>query len=206
MALSHHRQQRAEHRPAETLRRFEDRTDSFIRHARLAVAAGPLEWLEILELHRLVLLTVQTQKRLSLLHRVVHIGADRVDPAAETVGPREGGPPREDAPALRTRAGADQYASGLAGKEVINSEVEIVMPLGEQIDASAEAARIKKDIGKAEKEIGGLEKKLGNADFLARAPEEVVAEQRARLAEEKVRLQRMTDALATLEKAGKKGA
>ncbi|MDX2087669.1 MAG: class I tRNA ligase family protein [Kofleriaceae bacterium] len=93
---------------------------------------------------------------------------------------------------------------GLAGKEVINSEVEIVMPLGAEIDASAESARIKKDIAKAEKEIGGLEKKLANADFLARAPEDVVAEQRARLSEEKVRLQRLTDALATLEKAGTK--
>ncbi|MBL9015668.1 MAG: valine--tRNA ligase [Myxococcales bacterium] len=84
-----------------------------------------------------------------------------------------------------------------AGKEVINSEVEIVMPLG-QIDAVAEQARIKKDIGKADKEIAGLEKKLGNADFLARAPEDVVAEQRARLEEEKARKHRLEDALATL--------
>jgi len=88
--------------------------------------------------------------------------------------------------------------AGLAGKEVISSDVEIVMPLGDQIDPAAEAARVKKDIAKAEKEIGGLEKKLGNADFLARAPEDVVAEQRARLTEEKARLQRLSDALATL--------
>jgi len=44
-------------------------------------------------------------------------------------------------------------------------------------------------------------KKLGNANFLARAPEEVVAEQRARLAEEQARKQRLTDALATLARA-----
>jgi len=103
----------------------------------------------------------------------------------------------------RDEAGSDEIA-GVAGKEVINSEVEIVMPLGEQIDVVAEKARIAKDITKAEKEIGGLEKKLGNADFLARAPEDVVAEQRARLAEEQSRKQRLADALATLDRAAAK--
>jgi valyl-tRNA synthetase len=87
----------------------------------------------------------------------------------------------------------------VSGKEVISSEVEIVMPLGDNIDPTAEAARIKKDIGKAEKEIAGLEKKLGNADFLARAPEDVVEEQKTRLSEEKARLQRLVDALAVLD-------
>jgi valyl-tRNA synthetase len=94
--------------------------------------------------------------------------------------------------------------AGVMGKEVISSEAEIVMPLGASIDPETEIARIKKDIGKAEKEIGGLEKKLGNADFLARAPEDVVAEQRARLEEEKARLHRLTDALAVLESMKKK--
>ena len=96
--------------------------------------------------------------------------------------------------------GADAI-EGVAGKEVITSDVELVMPLGAMIDVVAEKKRIEKDIGKADKEIGGLEKKLGNADFLARAPEEVVAEQRARLAEEQTRKQRLTDALATLARA-----
>ncbi|MBA3462724.1 MAG: valine--tRNA ligase [Deltaproteobacteria bacterium] len=102
---------------------------------------------------------------------------------------------------VRAESGPDEL-TGVAGKEVINSEVEIVMPLG-QMDFVAEKARIVKDIGKADKEIGGLEKKLGNADFLARAPEDVVAEQRARLAEEQSRKQRLQDAYAILEKASK---
>jgi valyl-tRNA synthetase len=90
---------------------------------------------------------------------------------------------------------------GLVGKEVLNSEVEILMPLPKDIDAKAEVARITKDIAKADKEIGGLEKKLANADFLARAPEDVVAEQRARLVEEQARKHRLEDAIATLAKA-----
>ena len=53
-------------------------------------------------------------------------------------------------------------------------------------------------IEKAQKEIGAIEKKLGNADFLARAPEDVIGEQKTRLADEQARKQRLEDALALL--------
>jgi valyl-tRNA synthetase len=85
-----------------------------------------------------------------------------------------------------------------AAKAVVGADVEIVMPLGGLIDVAAEKTRIAKEIGKADKEITTIERKLGNADFLARAPEDVVAEQRLRLAEEQSRRQRLRDALATL--------
>jgi len=85
-----------------------------------------------------------------------------------------------------------------AAKAVVTGEVEVVMPLGGLIDVAAEKTRIARDIGKAEKEISVLERKLGNAEFLARAPEDVVAEQRARLAEEQSRRNRLAEALATL--------
>ncbi|HEX7841901.1 MAG TPA: valine--tRNA ligase, partial [Kofleriaceae bacterium] len=98
----------------------------------------------------------------------------------------------------------DTAAAAPAGsaKAVVGGDVEIVMPLGGLIDVAAEKTRIAKDIGKAEKEIAVLEKKLGNSDFVARAPEDVVAEQRERLAEEKSRRQRLADALATLSAQG----
>jgi valyl-tRNA synthetase len=85
-----------------------------------------------------------------------------------------------------------------AAKAVVGGGVEIVMPLGGLIDVAAEKTRIAKDIAKADKEITTLERKLGNADFLARAPEDVVAEQRLRLADEQARRQRLNDALETL--------
>jgi valyl-tRNA synthetase len=88
-----------------------------------------------------------------------------------------------------------------AAKAVIGADIEIVMPLGGLIDPVAEKSRITKDIAKADKEINALERKLGNADFLAKAPEDVIAEQRARLAEEKSRRQRLIEALATLNNA-----
>jgi valyl-tRNA synthetase len=85
-----------------------------------------------------------------------------------------------------------------AAKAVVRSDLEVVMPLGGLIDAKAEAARIKKDLAKADKEIATIEKKLENPDFIAKAKEGVVDEQRARLAEEQTRRQRLVDALETL--------
>jgi valyl-tRNA synthetase len=93
-----------------------------------------------------------------------------------------------------------------AAKAVVGADVEIVMPLGGLIDVAAEKARIAKDIGKADKEIATLERKLGNADFLAKAPEDVVAEQKTRLADERSRRQRLVDALATLSATRAAGA
>jgi valyl-tRNA synthetase len=86
-----------------------------------------------------------------------------------------------------------------AAKAVVGADIEVVMPLGGLIDPATEKTRIEKDIAKAQKEIGGLEKKLGNPDFVSRAPEEVVAEIRQRLDDEKARLQRLLDAITTLE-------
>jgi valyl-tRNA synthetase len=89
-----------------------------------------------------------------------------------------------------------------AAKAIVGADVEIVMPLGGLIDVAAEKARITKEIGAAEKEIATLDKKLGNADFRARAPEDVVAEQERRLAEESERVRRLKDALDTLAASG----
>jgi valyl-tRNA synthetase len=85
-----------------------------------------------------------------------------------------------------------------AAKAVIGADVQVLMPLGGHIDVPAETARIKKEIQKCEKEIAALEKKLANADFISRAPEEVVAEIRQRLADEKQRMKVLVEALETL--------
>jgi valyl-tRNA synthetase len=85
-----------------------------------------------------------------------------------------------------------------SAKAVIGSDVELIMPLAGLVDIAAEKTRIAKEIGKTERDIAGLEKKLDNPDFLARAPEEVVAEQRARLIDENARKARLIDALAQL--------
>jgi valyl-tRNA synthetase len=85
-----------------------------------------------------------------------------------------------------------------SAKAVIGADVEVVMALAGLVDIESEKARIGKEIGKADKDIAGLEMKLENQYFLARAPEDVVAEQRARLSDEQARRTRLVDALAAL--------
>jgi valyl-tRNA synthetase len=48
------------------------------------------------------------------------------------------------------------------------------------IDVDAELARLDKELKKAEKELDGVRRKLGNADFVARAPAEIIEKERAK--------------------------
>ena len=57
------------------------------------------------------------------------------------------------------------------------------LPVAEFIDLAAERARLTKEIAALAADIDRTAKKLDNADFVARAPEEVVEENRERLAE-----------------------
>ena len=63
---------------------------------------------------------------------------------------------------------------------VIRGEV-VALPLEGIIDIPAERQRLNKEIEKIDSEAVKIENKLANADFMARAPEEVVDEQRERL-------------------------
>ena len=69
------------------------------------------------------------------------------------------------------------------------------LPLEGVIDFAAEAARLKKESGALEKETRQLSGKLSNQKFLANAPEEVVAENRERLAAAESKLSRLRAAL-----------
>ena len=86
-----------------------------------------------------------------------------------------------------------------SAKALVGADIEIIMPLGGLIDPAAEKARITKEIGRVEKDIAGLEKKLSNVDFLARAPEEVVVEQKARLTDEHALRTRLQEAMTILQ-------
>jgi len=77
-------------------------------------------------------------------------------------------------------------------------EATAAIPLAGVIDLAAERARLEKEVGKLDKEASKLERKLENADFLAKAPEEVVEENRERLADMSDRKARLSGALARL--------
>ena len=72
------------------------------------------------------------------------------------------------------------------------------LPIADVVDLGAEKARLSREIGKIAEEIEKIDRKLGNPDFLARAKEEVVEEQRERREEAEARRARLTDALERL--------
>ncbi|CAA9330724.1 MAG: Valyl-tRNA synthetase, partial [uncultured Microvirga sp.] len=75
------------------------------------------------------------------------------------------------------------------------------LPLEGIVDLAAEETRLRKEAQKIEADVAKIAAKLGNADFLARAPEEVVEEQRERRAEALERRRKILEALARLEGA-----
>ena len=78
----------------------------------------------------------------------------------------------------------------------------LALPVAEFIDLAAERARLTKEIASLASDIERTAKKLGNADFVARAPEEVVEENRERLAEAEDTKAKLEGALARLSQAG----
>ena len=66
------------------------------------------------------------------------------------------------------------------------------------IDVAAERARLGKEVGSLAADIDRTAKKLANADFVARAPEEVVEENRERLADAEAAKAKLEAALARL--------
>jgi valyl-tRNA synthetase len=84
---------------------------------------------------------------------------------------------------------------------LIRGEVA-ALPLEGVIDLDAERARLAKEIQKLDVDVGKIDAKLGNADFIKRAPEEVVEEQRERRDEALARKAKMEEALGRLRDAG----
>ena len=78
--------------------------------------------------------------------------------------------------------------------QTVLDEATLALPLADVIDLDAERARLSKEIDKLAKEITGYDRKLANESFLAKAPEDVVAEQHERRSDAQ-------DAKAKLESA-----
>ena len=82
--------------------------------------------------------------------------------------------------------------------QAVLDEATLVLPLAGVIDLAAERARLGKERAKAAAEADKLDRKLANADFVSRAPEEVVEDNRERLAASRAEVARLAAALERL--------
>jgi valyl-tRNA synthetase len=83
---------------------------------------------------------------------------------------------------------------------VIRGETVALDPAG-VIDLAAERARLAKEMAKCDADIARVDQKLGNADFLKRAPEEIVEGEREKREEAETRKAKIAEALERLKGA-----
>jgi valyl-tRNA synthetase len=79
--------------------------------------------------------------------------------------------------------------------------ITVLVPLSGLVDMGKEKERLARELTKAEKDLATLAKKLSNADFLARAPAEVVAKDKERSAELVAAVTKLKDALTQISVA-----
>jgi valyl-tRNA synthetase len=83
---------------------------------------------------------------------------------------------------------------------VVRGEV-VALPLVGVIDFAAEEARLNKELARAKSDIARVDAKLANADFMRRAPEDVVEGEREKREEADDRRRKLEEALARLRGA-----
>ena len=89
-------------------------------------------------------------------------------------------------------------APGTGSAQIVVDEATVILPLADVIDLDAERKRLSRDVAKQDGDIAKLAKKLSNEGFLAKAPAEVVAENRERLADLEATRDRLKEALARI--------
>ncbi|MBI1196003.1 MAG: valine--tRNA ligase [Gammaproteobacteria bacterium] len=94
---------------------------------------------------------------------------------------------------LEASEAAPEAATAMVG------EMRLLIPLAGLIDKDAEIARLTKEIERISKGMEGSEKKLANANYVDRAPADVVAKERERLAEMRTTRQGLEEQLAKIE-------
>lgn len=87
---------------------------------------------------------------------------------------------------------SDQMAKAVAGKTAI------LIPLAGMVDFAKERERLEKEIASVEKFVTQLSAKLGNAEFVARAPEAVITQEKQKLADAEARLETLRRELVSV--------
>jgi len=92
-------------------------------------------------------------------------------------------------------------ALGQVGGSVRSTaQFDVRIAYSDTVDATAEKARLKKEIEGLEKAIASKERQLGDETFRSRAPEKIIKGLEATLTGQRIELQKLKDRLAQLEK------
>ena len=83
---------------------------------------------------------------------------------------------------------------------VVTADAKLYIPLAQLIDVEKELARIAKEKENCLRQIAMFEGKLSNEQFVARAPEKVVADQREKLEKNRALLRQLEESEARLKK------
>ncbi|GHD28103.1 valine--tRNA ligase [Parahalioglobus pacificus] len=103
------------------------------------------------------------------------------------------------APALRKLAKLESITwlenteSAPVSATALVGNLEILVPMAGLIDKDAELARLGKEIEKLGKDLSRIEGKLSNASFVDKAPAEVVAKEREKLAEQQAAMEKLRE-------------
>ena len=79
-------------------------------------------------------------------------------------------------------------------------DAEVSLPVGDLLDIPAEIARLTQEAAAIEKNVAASQARLDKPDFVARAPQEVVEKERARVAEGQAQLARLKENLESLSR------
>jgi valyl-tRNA synthetase len=85
---------------------------------------------------------------------------------------------------------------------IVHDEAVAALSVAGVIDLAAESARLRKEIARCEADILAIDRKLSNAQFVAKAPPEVVEEQHERRATAQAARLKFAESLSRLEGAG----
>jgi valyl-tRNA synthetase len=92
----------------------------------------------------------------------------------------------------------DAAPAGAAAHAVLGGGTEVIVPLAGLIDVEKECARMRTEAAELDKQIVAREGRLSNAKYLERAPEQVVAGDRAILNEMKAKRDQLVDKVRSL--------
>ncbi len=82
--------------------------------------------------------------------------------------------------------------------QFVLGEVTVGLPLGDVIDFAKERTRLEKDLKRANDEVTRFDAKLSNEQFVSRAPEDILSEQREKRTEAAALATRLQEAIARL--------